>query len=170
MPNSEFSTELLSKDKIVSSTMEQILHTVGSKNIQEIELIDDRYENSLIFLFNDSYLRLFDNCQICCEHRYITINDDLSYYVGSSLIGFDVKEVETSINKDDCHEQVFVDVITSKGAFTICSHNIHNGYYGGFTLKLDYVTFKDNDLNGEVEQVMRFSVPEKQVSDTKWSH
>jgi hypothetical protein len=32
------------------------------------------------------------------------------------------------------HEQVFVEVVTTKGLITIANHNEHNGYYGGFAL------------------------------------
>jgi hypothetical protein len=27
-------------------------------------------------------------------------------------------------------------VQTTKGSFTICTHNEHNGYYGGFSLRV----------------------------------
>ena len=35
------------------------------------------------------------------------------------------------------HEVQFLVVTTSKGAFTIETHNEHNGYYGGFFIEAE---------------------------------
>lgn len=80
-------------------------------------------------------LALHDNGQDCCEHRYMTTDDDLSYYVGSKLLSVHVAEgPELTDGVDDCHDTQFLIVTTAKGAFTIVSHNEHNGYYGGFDI------------------------------------
>jgi hypothetical protein len=40
----------------------------------------------------------------------------------------------TEPNGDDVHEVQFLVVTTSKGAITVATHVVHNGYYGGFSI------------------------------------
>ena len=42
----------------------------------------------------------------------------------------------SSEHNEDCHEVQFLEVKTSKGSFTMSSHNEHNGYYGGFSIEV----------------------------------
>ena len=108
-------------------TVEAINASIGKK-IVSIALVD----NSLRFALSDgSNLSLRDDGQSCCEHRYMSTDDDLSYYVGAELLGFELKDAP-SIGDDEVHEVQFLDVRTSKGVFTMSNHNEHNGYYGGF--------------------------------------
>jgi len=82
-------------------------------------------------------MTLTDEWQECCECRYMTCDDDLSFLAGSTLIDVIEKESKTIDDGDDeVHEICFVEVSTSKGCITICTHNEHNGYYGGFELIL----------------------------------
>jgi hypothetical protein len=78
-------------------------------------------------------LRIKDEGQSCCEHRYMTTDDDLPYYSGSKFMGAEIADGgSTSGEYDDEHEIQFLKITTSKGVFTVETHNEHNGYYGGF--------------------------------------
>jgi hypothetical protein len=102
-----------------------------NKEITALELKDEE----LLFTFSDgSKVKLFDDGQSCCEHRYMTTNDDLSYFVGSTLIDAEVADAPNIGDEYDNHEVQFLKVKTSSGIFTIESHNEHNGCYGGFSI------------------------------------
>lgn len=101
------------------------------KTIAQVSLID----NELVFEFLDkSKMRLFDSAQSCCESRYMSTDDDLSYYAGATLLDADIKEAPNISNDWGEHEVEFLEIRTSKGVFTIANHNEHNGYYGGFNV------------------------------------
>ena len=91
----------------------------------------------LMFEFSDgSTLRLYDDGQSCCEHRYMVTADRLADFIGAKLIGAEVKDGPTTPGEySDEHEIAFLDVQTDKGVFQIASHNEHNGYYGGFLIR-----------------------------------
>lgn len=101
-----------------------------NKVIADVRLVNER----LCFKFTDgSGIRLYDDGQSCCESRYMTTDDKLDDFVGATLTGV---RIETAGNRaaeyDTVHEVQFLLVDTSKGTFTMESHNEHNGYYGGF--------------------------------------
>lgn len=103
-----------------------------NKEIAALELKDEE----LLFTFSDgSKIKLFDDGQSCCEHRYMTTDDDLPYYVGSVLMDADIADAPSIEDEYGEHEVQFLKVKTSKGVFTIESHNEHNGYYGGFSIR-----------------------------------
>lgn len=81
---------------------------------------------------DDSILELFDDGQSCCESRYMTTDDKLEEYSGSTLLAFELKQGPNVETDYDVHEIQFLDVKTDKGIFQMKSHNEHNGYYGGF--------------------------------------
>ena len=116
-----------------SSSVRAFQNAIG-KQISSLELT----ENELLFVFSDgARMRLFDNGQSCCETRYMTTDDDLSYYVGSKLLGAEIRDAPTGDEKDydhDDHDVQFLLVNTDKGTFTMENHNVHNGYYGGFSV------------------------------------
>lgn len=93
-----------------------------------------------------------DEAQFCCERRYFSTDDDLSFYVGATFLGFDIKPInkqdfvhkeqysdgeddffETSMEQETC----FLEFRTSNGEFQICAYNEHNGYYSGFEITVD---------------------------------
>lgn len=85
-------------------------------------------------------LRLWDNGQSCCESRYITCDDDTCKLVGGELRRIEAKRTEEKAGEyGDEHEMVFIEVGTDECFVTICTHNEHNGYYGGFGLSVDEV-------------------------------
>ena len=95
-------------------------------------------ETELHFEFTDgTKLVALDDGQSCCESRYMTVEDDLSLYIGATLQSLDIKAgPEEEGEYGDAHEIEFLEVTTSKGQFQISNHNEHNGYYGGFAITL----------------------------------
>ena len=80
-------------------------------------------------------MRLADEGQSCCENRYMSTDDDLSDFIGGTLLDAEIKAAPDETDEwGQVHEVQFLEVRTSKGSFTMASHNEHNGYYGGFYL------------------------------------
>jgi hypothetical protein len=108
--------------------------TAIGKRISSLKLDED----ALHFTFEDgSKLKLFDDGQTCCEHRYMTSDDDLQSFVGSELVSAEIRDAPAPPPDEcgECHEVEFLVVSTSKGRFTVETHNEHNGYYGGFLVR-----------------------------------
>lgn len=112
----------------------------GSKNdpakyygrtICAVEVKDNRLR---LTLDGPQTIEIWDDGQSCCEHRYMTCDDDLSSVVGHKLTRIEAKEAPGVSAEYDEHECVFVEVGTDKGFITVTNHNEHNGYYGGFGL------------------------------------
>ena len=92
-------------------------------------------ENNLVLRFDEgSGVRIYDDGQCCCEHRYMTTDDDLQAFVGAEFVGAAKQAAANQPDEWGEHEVAFLVVATSLGAFTIETHNEHNGYYGGFWL------------------------------------
>lgn len=93
-----------------------------NKTITELTLGDD---DALHFTFDDgSKIKLFDAMQKCCETRYMRTDDNLADYIGAQLLDAEIKHGPTEAWKDDgAHEVAFLEVRTSKGCFTMSSHN-----------------------------------------------
>lgn len=140
-----------------------ILVKYVGKKIANIELSKDRWQRGeLIITFIDgSKLSIQDQLQQCCEYRYMTTDDKLSDFVGSTFVGVEVrgigefdyeskakpKEEKNKYNWDNAHEVAFMIVITTMGVFTCETHNEHNGYYGGFNIVITEEEKVDNDDN-----------------------
>lgn len=94
--------------------------------------------HGLEFEFEDgAKIVVLDDGQSCCEHRYMTTDDTLSDYVGATLLDLEIQDGPTTTTSDgDEHEVQFLAVHTDKGIFKVATHNEHNGYYGGFDLKV----------------------------------
>lgn len=107
------------------------------KTIKRVWLADD----ALKFTFEDgTNLELMDDGQSCCESRYMVTDDKLEDYAGATLISGVLKEGPDMPAEYDSHETQFLEIQTSKGAFTMTSHVEHNGYYGGFAIRARKVT------------------------------
>lgn len=101
------------------------------KTIKNLGLMSDE---SLRLEFTDgSAIKFFDDGQSCCETRYMTTDDKLDDFAGATFAGVRIEEADNRPG-DEEHEVQFLLVDTSKGTFTMESHNEHNGYYGGFAL------------------------------------
>ena len=115
--------------------MENLNMFVG-KVIESVVLgVDD----ALHFVFQDgSKMKLWHDAGMCCERRYMTLDDDLSFCAGSTLVGIKVRDASSLEDSDGVHEIQFVEVMTNRGCFSVVTHNEHNGYYSGFCIRIDY--------------------------------
>ena len=110
--------------------------TVGL-TIVEIELRNGDEEAVILHFDDGRALRITDSDQDCCEERYLRTDDEIDRFLPSQFIGIQIKEAQVLVENremSDVHEVVFVDVLTTKGPITFSAHNVHNGYYGGFTV------------------------------------
>ena len=112
--------------------------TVINKVITSLSIVD---EETLCMGFEDgSSVTLRDNAQLCCEQRFMRTDGDLADCIGAILLGIEVRNAPTESADDErdyesaTHEVQFLTIITDNGTFTVSNHNIHNGYYGGFSL------------------------------------
>lgn len=95
---------------------------------------------ALEMTFEDgSKMFLTDEGQSCCEHRYMSTDDTLSEYEDSTFQDVELKNGPSVDDEEGygVHDVQFLDIKTSKGIFTISSHNEHNGYYGGFYIEAE---------------------------------
>lgn len=106
---------------------------------------DDWTEDSLVFeLANGFDFRLYDGGQSCCESRYMNTDDDLNYFVGSTLMDIRMASGPSEPGTyGDALDSEFLIVKTSLGEFTVVNYNNHNGYYGGFWVKVGVI----NDID-----------------------
>ncbi len=101
--------------------------------------MNDEDATALVFTFDNGWsLVLSDDGQNCCEHRFMSSDDDLESLVGSQLVSISLREVTETLDGkwESCHEQAFVVIQTTKASMTLVTHNEHNGYYGGFGLQM----------------------------------
>lgn len=93
-----------------------------------------------IFLtFEDGIrIKIWDNGQSCCEHRYTRTDDDPSDLIGKVFTSAIVKDGPDLTSEDDPgggpHDSQFLEIIAGGTCVTFCTHNEHNGYYGGFSI------------------------------------
>lgn len=120
-----------------------MLHAIGGgsehdpkeyygQKIMAAEISGDRLN---LALSGGKRIAIWDNGQSCCEHRYMTTDDDVKTLVGSTLIRIEAKDAPDG-EGGEVHECVFVEVATEKGFITLVNHNEHNGFYGGFGLTI----------------------------------
>lgn len=120
-----------------SNSVEVFQWAIG-KTIASVAL-DPEYnggDGGLKLRFTDlSGIVLFDDGRSCCENRYMHTDDDLQSFVSSQFVGVEVRDGGSTDSKYDVHEMQFLLVHTDLGTFTVETHNEHNGYYGGFSLR-----------------------------------
>lgn len=106
-------------------------------------------DNELLIKFDDGTgIAIYDDGQSCSEYRHMSTDDNLADYVGAQLLGAEIKDAPTEEDEYGDHEVQFLEVMTSKGVFTMVNHNEHNGYYGGF-----WIVVKPFGEQGEGENV-----------------
>ena len=106
-----------------------VLKSSLGKTISKVELADDK----LRFTFTDnSKIILFDDGQSCCENRYMTTDDDLQFFKDCTFDKIEIRDAPNLPDEYGDHEVQFLLITTSKGIFTMETHNEHNGFYGGF--------------------------------------
>jgi hypothetical protein len=97
--------------------------------------------------FNDgSLIEAYDYGQQCCEWRHMTCDDDLPYFIGSTLLDIELRDGGCGSGEYEYEEIQFMLVTTTLGVFTVCNHNEHNGYYGGFELRVNYRGIKAQNV------------------------
>lgn len=102
---------------------------------QQIRALSIVEETDLVFEFENGYkMKIFDAGQSCCEHRYMRSDDDLSHFVGATLLDIEIRDGGSQEEEYECKDCEFLIVKTSKGEFTVQNYNEHNGYYGGFAI------------------------------------
>lgn len=111
---------------------EIVQESIG-KVIRHIALDNDAL---LITFADDTRIRAFDAGQSCCESRYMVVDDDLTQFEGATLLGIEVRDAPNIEDDSSEHEVQFLEVQTSLGAISVANHNEHNGYYGGFWLRV----------------------------------
>lgn len=83
---------------------------------------------------------LIDNDQDCCEQwGYLMSEDDLSKFIGSSLLDITITDTALSTiqfeqylgpEDMDAGGMMFVNINTDRGLLQFVAYNAHNGYYG----------------------------------------
>ncbi len=111
------------------------------KIIAAVEMPEaDPQRDKFLITFEDGIqICISDKEQSCCEERYITCDDDPKSLIGGELRRIESKKGPTIGDDDDIHEQCFIEIGTDKTFITLCTHNEHNGGYGGFTLDVEIV-------------------------------
>lgn len=123
-------------DGVMLSKKDIVEKSIG-KEILRIVFSEDELK---LFFSNNGGLKIWDGGQSCCEHRYMTTDDDLDYLVGSRLLEIEVTgEKLIKEEEGDYHEVQFLIIKTDRGAVTIETHNENNGYYGGFCLEAEAI-------------------------------
>lgn len=96
----------------------------------------DQEANRFLMTFADGVkIAVWDDNQLCCEKRYMSTDDDLSFLVGKTLKSISVKYAEIP-EEHNVHDVAFVEVTVDDGSVTFVNHNEHTGCYGGFGLTI----------------------------------
>jgi hypothetical protein len=113
------------------------------------KVIEEAWEGDkgLNLKFTDgSSISIWDDGQSCCESRYMQVEDDLSILKGKTLKEIKVKSTGDGEYEYGEHEICFLEISTSDPVYlTFSFHNEHNGYYGGFGLRISELD-KDGHL------------------------
>ncbi len=105
------------------------------KTITALQL--DKENDVLRLTFSDdSKIRISDEGQSCCERRYMVTADKLEDFIGAKFLGAEIKDADGPNDNCLAHDLQFLDIKTDKGVFQIANHNEHNGYYGGFAIRV----------------------------------
>lgn len=108
------------------------IRAVLEKQISALSMSDDALH---ISVEGGPHIKIWDDGQSCCERRYMMTDDDLPYFVGATLQDIELRDAPNEPHEWGEHEVQFLVITTSKGAFTMATHNEHNGYYGGFAIE-----------------------------------
>ena len=102
--------------------------------------------DALRFTFTDeTAIEFRDEGQSCCEDRFMTTDDDLPSFVGSTILDAEIADGPTTEGEYEERETQFLNVKTSVGVLTVVTHNRHNGYYGGFSVEVRTVTDEEDE-------------------------
>lgn len=123
-----------------------MIHYLGGGSENDVKLfigkkvVEAKFssENDKFYIgFDDGVkISIWDDGQSCCEHRYMTCDDNPKDIVGGELVSVGVKHAPDQEDDWEVHEIAFLEVVTTKGTVQFATHNEHNGYYGGFGLTI----------------------------------
>jgi hypothetical protein len=89
----------------------------------------------LLITFEDySVLTVWDDKQTCCEERYMSTDDDLSYQIGAVFMGLEVLPTEDDPDVQFMHLRTNRSVVVCT-SYTDCGES---GYYTGFDIRGEY--------------------------------
>lgn len=126
--------------KLIQSSIGQTITSVTMKygddpneyahNNRNVDYLEIQLETGL-------KIGIYDAGQSCCESRYMRCDDDILPFIGSKLLSIETRDVETVQDDEyDRHDIQFLLINTDKGTLTVNTHNVHNGYYGGFSISV----------------------------------
>lgn len=100
----------------------------------------DFADNRITLKFTDgTAIALFDDGQSCCEERYMCTDDDVHDLEGEILRAVQVKDGGYGESAYGEHEIQFLEIVTDREVVSFSCHNEHNGYYGGFYVRVKEV-------------------------------
>ncbi len=68
---------------------------------------------------------------------YFDTDDDLGYFNGARLVDVVLNPAQCKESTwSQVHDIMFLNILTSVGVITFQAHNVHNGYYEGFEIKV----------------------------------
>lgn len=123
--------------KAFTGAQGKVIASLALKEVEAYHSMGEPVGSALELRFSDGTgIQLYDDGQSCCEYRYMRTDDKLEDFVGATLLNAEVKSAPNITDSGgEEHEVSFLDVTTSKGVFQIASHNEHNGYYGGISIR-----------------------------------
>lgn len=89
-----------------------------------------------IWFSKDKGIQIWDGGQSCCEHRYITTDDNPAGLVGKKLTNIEIADAPDVEDGGECHEVQFLRIHAEDETVVFETHNEHNGYYGGFWIQV----------------------------------
>ena len=92
-------------------------------------------DSQITLSFGNKRLSISDEGQSCCEHRYMNVQDDISYLIGKTYLGWELSDYTEEDESYAVHEIQFLNIKTSDYVLQVANHNQHNGYYGGFCIE-----------------------------------
>ena len=115
-------------------TVNALKGAIGKK-ITKAELDGDYIK---IWFGKDKGIQIWDGGQSCCEHRYITTDDNPADLVGKKLTNIEIADAPDAedSNDDSPHEVQFLRIHAEDETVVFETHNEHNGYYGGFWIQV----------------------------------
>jgi len=126
-----------------------MLHYLGGGSNEDLDRFYGRKIHNAVFDDDENFfeiefedggkIRITDQGQSCCESRYMTCDDRPEDLVGGELTRIEVTKHEDKEEGYGCHETCFLIIESTKMSITVCTHNRHNGYYGGFGLNISEV-------------------------------
>lgn len=98
----------------------------------------EEFNNGLGLTFDDGItLLIYDDGQMCCENRYMQVDDNVNDLFGHKLVAIETNEAKSDdaeAGLSEYHQICFLDIKTDGGMISMSFHNEHNGYYSGFML------------------------------------